>query len=173
MPANGSFTSPEDEAFFSAIGRLVISWAHLEAGLQATIEIMHFSLGGAQHEQTLPRALNKKLAYLRRSVKRIAGNEFAEPWIAFFDDVAHESDQRHDIIHGCIIQHAEATGAAKAIRVIHERERTKLRHVGLSTISILQAANRAQKLAGRALLFPDAVREVSSGHTEQQRAPDR
>ncbi len=173
MPVDGSFTSPEDEAFFSAIGRLVISWAHLEAGLQATIEIMHFSLGGAQHEQTLPRALNKKLAYLRRSVKRIAGNEIAKPWIAFLDDIAHESDRRHDIIHGCIIEHAEATGTAKAIRVIHDRESTKLKPVELSTISILQAANRAQKLAGKALLFPAAVREVYSGHIEQPRAPDR
>ncbi|MGJ0503280.1 MAG: hypothetical protein ACR65X_05925 [Methylocystis sp.] len=162
MPADGSFTSTEDEALFSAIGRLVISWAHLEAGLQATIEIVHFSLEGAHHEQILPRALNKKLAYLRRAITRIAGDEIADPWLAFFDDVARESDQRHDIIHGFIIQHAEATGAAKAIRVIHERERTKLKPVELSTISILQAANRAQKLARRALLFPMAVHEFCS-----------
>ena len=173
MPDTDKFTSPQDEAFFSAIGRLVVSWAHLEAGLQATIEIIHFSLGGAQHEPNIPRALNKKLAYLRRSIKRLVGEQVAQPWIAFFDEVAKESDTRHDIIHGAIIEQAEAAGIAKTIRVIHGKGRTQLKHVEISTIYILQAAIRAQKLAGKVLQFPSAVDGALEAHTRQQNEQDR
>jgi len=34
-----TFTSKEDEEFFGAIGRLTISWVHLELGLDCMVEI--------------------------------------------------------------------------------------------------------------------------------------
>ena len=35
-----TFSSPDDEEFFGAIGRLTISWAHLELGLDCMVEIL-------------------------------------------------------------------------------------------------------------------------------------
>lgn len=160
MPTDGLYTSDTDEAFFSAIGKLVVSWAHLEAGLQATIEIVHFSLKDVLHEQSLPRPLNKKIAYLRRSVKLLLSETEATPWLKFFDDVARESDVRHDIIHGFIIEQAEGTGAANAVRAIYEKNGTRLKKIDLTTSTILQAAIRAQALASKALAFPAAVHDA-------------
>jgi hypothetical protein len=63
------FTSPEDRDFFAAIGRLVISWAELESGLEAMIDIVHEHMGGKEIDSERPRALNRKLSYLRKFVR--------------------------------------------------------------------------------------------------------
>jgi len=41
------YTSREDEAFFAAIGRLVLSWGHVEAGLDMFVMVLHNLLGGS------------------------------------------------------------------------------------------------------------------------------
>ena len=50
MSYMSEYTSPTDEAFFGAIGRLTISWAHLEFGLDCMVEIVHHHFGGEEVE---------------------------------------------------------------------------------------------------------------------------
>jgi hypothetical protein len=98
-----AFKSPEDDAFFAAIGRLTISWAHIESGLDAAITVVHSVLGGDKIEPELPRMLQRKLKYLRASCNKIpALASYKASFPIFADAVQSASDIRHNLIHGSI-----------------------------------------------------------------------
>jgi hypothetical protein len=66
------FTAPEDEAFFAAIGRLTIAWAHLELGLDWLVRIIHHNLGGRERIAAIePISLKRKLDYLRTAFRSL------------------------------------------------------------------------------------------------------
>jgi len=66
------FTSPEDEHFFAAIGWLTISWAHVEAGVDFAIDVIHRCLGGIEIEREMPRtSIYRKLRYIRKWSNRL------------------------------------------------------------------------------------------------------
>jgi hypothetical protein len=56
------YTSREDEDFFAAIGRLVLSWGHVEAGLDMFIMVLHNVLEGRRVEPVIPWALQRKIS---------------------------------------------------------------------------------------------------------------
>jgi hypothetical protein len=77
------FTEPADEAFFAAIGRLTISWAHIEVGLDWLVRIAHHDLGGYERiEAEEPISLKRKLTYLRKAFRTL-------PELAAFADRFH------------------------------------------------------------------------------------
>jgi hypothetical protein len=63
----GTFTSEADEAFFGAIGRLTISWGHLELGLDCMVHILYHGFKGNTIEREIPRNLQRKITFLRSS----------------------------------------------------------------------------------------------------------
>ena len=97
----------------AAIGRLTISWAHIEAGLDFAIDVIHCCLGGA-HIEPLPRtALSRKLTYIRKWLKTAPSEPtFQTSIAALMDAIEAAANTRHDIIHGFIVEHAEGTGEA-------------------------------------------------------------
>ena len=70
MSGTGTYTSKADEDFFAAIGRLTISWAHLELGLDLVVDITHRLKLSKELEK--PRALQRKISYMRASVKQMS-----------------------------------------------------------------------------------------------------
>ena len=66
-----TYTAPEDEEFFAAIGRLVISWGHLEIGIDCMVETMYHGFDGAKIERKIPRPLQSKLTFLCKAFKQL------------------------------------------------------------------------------------------------------
>lgn len=119
------YTSREDENFFGAIGRLTISWAHLEFGLDCIVEIIHHGFGGKMIEPEIPRALQRKITYLRAAFKNLPfelPQDALQGYLNLFDQIQTAAQTRHDIIHGIIIEYAERSGEATMARVIRNRE---------------------------------------------------
>jgi hypothetical protein len=107
-----TYTGPADEAFFSALGRLTISWAQIELGIDLTVTILHYSLNGQELEREMPWSLKRKLKYMRRCFNglRIHGKAFEllAPTIeALAGEIDAASEFRHDLLHGFALSHPE------------------------------------------------------------------
>jgi hypothetical protein len=147
-----TFDSPEDETFFGAIGRLAISWGMVEAGIDYAVLIIHGPLDGANMEADRPRALKRKLKFLKRTSKELAVlNPFTERTADLADRIAAASEARHDIIHGTVIEHIERSGEAKLMRLIHDDPVPRGKRINVTTNSILEEASKANKLAAEML----------------------
>lgn len=142
------FTSPEDEKFFGAIGRLTISWSHLELGLDTGIYLIHHYLGGKDREKELPRALSRKLKYFKRALEHLPISDQDLPkYRGLITNIQDASDTRHDIIHGAVVSHEEGSGEAKLVRLIYKDTGWDAKSIDATTQSILTSARDAQELA--------------------------
>jgi hypothetical protein len=161
----GTFTSKADEEFFGAIGRLTISWGHLELGLDCMVHILYHGFKGDMIEREIPRSLQRKITFLRSSWKRQPiGVDGINGYLRFLDRVQTAAQTRHNIIHGFVIEQAESSGEAIMVRVIRDRDGgIEKRRFDVTTIDILRAANEAQDLAGRALYWADEVHNFIRG----------
>jgi hypothetical protein len=136
-----------DERLLAAVGRLVVTWAHLEFALDAMILFVYRG-GYNEHEPELPRALNRKLDFLRGVFNKgqLAQAE-KESHLAFLDAVAVESVTRHDIIHGYPRHHPSDDGEAKLTRLLINKTGWQERHVTITIASVTEATARAQRLS--------------------------
>ena len=151
----GTYTSPADEAFFAAIGRLTISWAYVETGISFLIEMIHHSLNGEERvDRVKPISLTRRLTYLRKAFRTL-------PELASFQDgfgnlattIEAESETRHDIIHGFVLHHEEGTGRATLLRQLSGNPPG--RKVDVTTEDILRCAIRMNKI--RSIEFATSV----------------
>jgi hypothetical protein len=157
-----TFTSKEDEDFFAAIGRLTISWAHIEAGLDMSIAVIHPNLGGSRIEPDAPRtALSRKLRYIRKWAKTVPEPTFRESASALVDEIEKAAELRHDLIHGFIIEHAEGSGEVEMIRMLRTTAKPcDPKRYKVTTVQILKAAVQADKLAGRSLRMGTGLQDL-------------
>jgi len=163
-----TYTSEADENFFGAIGRLTISWAHLELGLDGAVFEIHRAFGGRDIETELPRSLSRKLAYLRTWVKQIEalGGENADGFLGLLDSIETSSQTRHDLIHGIVTEMEEGSGKAEFKRLLHTGGRPKVREFSMTTVDILRAATEAQRLSGKTLLWARELQKFVSERTQ-------
>lgn len=155
----GTFTSDADEGFFGAIGRMTISWGHLELGLDCMVEVIYRLFKGNTIEPEIPRSLQRKITFLRSAWKNqpIAANGI-NGYLKFLDRVQTAAQTRHDIIHGVVIEQVERSGEAIMVRAVRGRDGEIVkRRVHVTTVDILRAAREAQDLAGRILYWTDEV----------------
>ena len=158
-----TFSSPEDENFFGAIGRLTLAWGHLELGLDCTIHILHHAFGGNKQAKDIPRALNRKLRYLRNWVKQtLPDQEAVTGYLSFLDAIEKSSQTRHDIIHGAVVEHMEGSGEANFKRLLRNSDTVQFREFTMTTEGILQAAIDAQRLGGKALWWSNELQKFVS-----------
>jgi hypothetical protein len=160
-----TYTTPADEALFAAIGRLTISWALLEAGLDYSIIMLHKELGGDKIEPEMPWALKRKLKYIRKCFNRIDGlTQDRETVAKLLDNIDTASEARHDIIHGVATSHPEGATQVGMVRLLRGAETITAKHYTFTTKEILRRAADANKLAGltlalaqwlKALIWPE------------------
>lgn len=168
------YTSKQDEAFFAAIGRLTISWAYIEAGLDISIDVIHRCLGGSRIELQAPRtSLYRKLSYIRKWAKTVPEPIFRESAQVLADAIEKAAETRHDIIHGFVVQHVEGAGEAEMIRLLHgSTPPARQKRYRVTTTQILKAAVEANKLGGRSLRMGTGLQElVAVLAKEAQRPP--
>ena len=155
----GTFTSNADEGFVGAIGRLTISWGHLELGLDCMVEVLYRGFNGNTIEPEIPRSLQRKITFLRSAWKSqpIAANGI-NGYLKFLDRVQTAAQTRHDIIHGVVIEQVKRSGEAIMVRAVRRRDGEIVkRRFHVTTVDILRAAREAQNLAGRILYWTDEV----------------
>lgn len=158
----GDFTSLEDEHFFGAIGRLTISWAHLELGLDIMIFLAHHMLAARHRDKEIPRALGRKLKYAKHLIRHLPIAPADLPTFeGLIDKIQDESDIRHDLIHGAVIEHEEGSGKAVLTRLIHQKTYWDQKTINADTISILKAANRANSLSNPIFAIVNVLQEIS------------
>jgi hypothetical protein len=140
------FTEPEDEAFFAAIGRLTISWAYIEIGLDMLIRVAHHDLGGdKQIRKDTPTGLKRKVEYLRKAFRRLPElAAFADRFAPMADEIIAASDQRHDIVHGFVVQMISGTGTAAMVRIMPSDGKPK--PFVVTTVDVMRAAVRASNI---------------------------
>jgi hypothetical protein len=150
------FPDQRDVMFYAAIGRLAVAWAHLETGLDMMIEIVHRGLGGANMDPERPRALQRKLRYLRKFMRATAMTDpEREPYDRLFREIEQQSEFRHDIIHGMVVEFATSEGEAQLMRFLHEKGDLSKKAINVTTTSIMEAAVQAEKLGLQTLRWTD------------------
>jgi hypothetical protein len=169
-----TFTSKEDEEFFAAIGRLTISWAQIELGLDCAIDIIHRFLGGQEIDPETPRtSLYRKMKYIRRWAKTVPEPTFRNSIPDLMDAIESAAEARHDIIHGAVIEQEENTGEAKMVRLIHSAMKpVDKRYYNVTTVEIMRAAVEAGKLGGRSLALGTGLQDLISVLAETPKQSD-
>jgi hypothetical protein len=156
-----AYTSKEDEEFFGAVGRLAISWAQVELGLDLAIDIIHHYMGGQHVETKAPKlSLSRKTEYIRRWAKKVPEPTFREAVPKLMGQIEAASEIRHDLIHGVIIEQQEGSGEAELVRLIHSATGTERKYFKTSTVEILRAAVGAGKLASRSLHLGTELQKI-------------
>lgn len=140
-----------DEKLFAAVGRLTVTWAHLEFALDCMIAIIHGLMEGSRHEKALPKQLAERIKYLRRAFNRLGIPDADRPrYDKFLDDIEREAVTRHDIVHGFPIYHPSDSGEAQLVRLkIGKTKWDEHRQVTISIESVMASVDAAQALAGR------------------------
>lgn len=142
-----SYNSREDEDFFGAIGRLAISWAHLEFGLDCMVEFLYYACDGKAVEPEIPRALQRKITFLRAIFKTIPiGEEATQDYLSLLDRIQTAAQDRHDIIHGVVVEMVERSGEAKMVRPIRNKDSVTKKEFKATTKSVMEAARDANNL---------------------------
>jgi hypothetical protein len=155
-----TFTSKEDEAFFAAIGRLAISWAQVEAGIDGAVAIIHQCFGGKHIETDPPRtSLYRKLRYIRKWAKTVPVPIFQESAGVLMGEIEKAAELRHDIIHGFMVQKEDGSGEAEMIRLIRGPTFDNQKRFTVTTVQIMLAAAEASKLATKSIRLATGLRE--------------
>lgn len=165
------YTSPADEAFFAAIGRLTLSWGHIEFGVDAIVAILHWNLGGAKTERVMPWALKRKIRYIKAYFRRqMPDSEITTRMCELLDEVGRASEDRHDLVHGFTVEHPEGAGEAKLVRLLRsETGKFTQKHVHVTTAMVLQHAVAANKLGTRVL---EVTLALAQGITQEANQPN-
>jgi hypothetical protein len=136
--------SKKNEDFYGALGRLTISWARLELGLDCAVDVVHNVLGGNNINPTAPKtSLYRKTEYLRRWAKTVPEPTLRDATPILMDEIEGAAETRHDLIHGVIIKMEAGTGEAEMARIIHSRGASKppfeKKYFKVTTLDILRA----------------------------------
>ncbi len=167
--AMSNHTSPADEAFFAAVGRLTLSWGHLGIALDSMVEIMYHGFGGREIEPEMPRQLQRKITFLRKAFKKLPiGQKAIQGYLALFDQIEAAAQTRHDIIHGAVIEYAERSGEATMVRVTRHGERVTKKRFKVTTRSIFKAAIDAQKLGSKVFYWLNEFHAVAEKLLQQR-----
>jgi hypothetical protein len=153
-------TLPLPEHFLAAIGRLSLSWAMLETGLDYMIIVIHHKYGGSHLGLELPISLKRKLAYLNAafsSIPQLASHK--THYVDLRTKIKAAADGRHNVIHGIVIKEmaAERPAEVELVRFLVEGDRLKERKVTLTATDVLGQAGHARDLAFTLLTVTKAL----------------
>jgi hypothetical protein len=145
-----TYQTPEDEFLFGSIGRLTISWALLEAGLDGIITIIHHRVGGKTIEADMPWMLKRKIKYIRKCFSRLDPlKPYSTDVPSLLDEILNASEMRQNIIHGVAMDHPEGATTLKMAKLIRGGEFYEAHHFEVSSTEILASAVAALRLSTR------------------------
>jgi hypothetical protein len=162
------FGNKKDDDFFGAVGRLALSWGHLDLGLAGMTHLLYYLFKGREITKEKPKALGRRITFIRDIVRRLPlEDEHRARYFDFANQVEVAAEKRHDIIHGAVVEHLDGDGKATLVRIVPKTG--EIRHHTATTKSVLVAAVEANKLAGFAFTF---IEELQSVLQELRLQPD-
>ncbi|MGA7577536.1 MAG: hypothetical protein ACLQUW_15840 [Desulfobaccales bacterium] len=93
------------QPLFGALGKIVYLWANIEMSLDFYIcaIFFHFDRKNIADKLEIPRTLNMKLKFLKKSFRNIPQlTPFKDLMLPLIQQIADLSKNRHDIIHGAL-----------------------------------------------------------------------
>jgi hypothetical protein len=169
--------SKEDDDFFGALGRLTISWARIEFGLDCAIDVVHQFLGGKNITSTAPKiSLYRKIEYLRKWGNTVPEATFRDALPPLLTEIETASVTRHDLIHGVIIKMEGGTGEAEMARIIHHHKSARppfeKKYYKFTTGEILRAAVAADRLSTRSIAVARGLQDLLPVLAQILKKPD-
>lgn len=155
-----------DTEFFAAIGRLAVSWARIECGIDFAVQVIHHHQGGAEVvEPEAPWSLDRKLKYLRRAFNKIEEFNAAKDIIgSLTDDIRVASERRQDMLHGFVLHNQDGATGIRMARLLRGGEPFANKRFEVTTDEINKWANEASLLGTRA---NDIGAAFAKAHLEQ------
>lgn len=84
------------------LGRVVMVFGPLELFLDCIVSIIFLRFAGNKIEDELPRSLKRKVAFVKKSLRRIADlKPLLESAMPLLIEISNLAEQRHQLIHGC------------------------------------------------------------------------
>lgn len=142
--------NPDLDRFIDAVGRLTLSWATLELGLDICALAVHRYHREARTDPELPRALGRKLRYLRKAFETLPEMASArESFLKVMDDIEKSAEVRHDMIHG-IVNEVLPDGI-KMTRMLREADGYRPKQFTVTVTDILREAVRVNNMGSLVL----------------------
>jgi hypothetical protein len=133
----------------------------LEAGIDLSVFVTHRALGGDSIRKKRPRGLADKVEFLEAAAEALdALTPLRDRIIQICRAVSAAAENRHDMIHGFVVEHVERSGEARLIRFIHEHPTPKERHIKVTTESALTSANNTNKLAAKMIGVAEQIKDI-------------
>lgn len=162
-----------DEKFFSAIGRLVLAWSHVECGLDYSVIIIHDKLNGKSIATSLPVSLSRKLEFLRKAAHKIPElNNYKKRICDLAVEIKACSDTRHDVVHGFLSSHPLAKAdEAQMVRIVFSGDNHSYKPVKFTAEEVLETAKEFQYIASKTIGL--AVDLMNSFAPKEDEKPSR
>jgi hypothetical protein len=148
----------QQDQFYGCIGRLVVSWGHLEIWLDFSIAVIHNNLEGKTLQDEKPRFLDAKLKYLRKAARDLpALAPHRKELLKLADDIEAAAIMRHDLVHGAVAGHPNSPTEAEMLRLMRKKHQPPFKIFKVTTHQISKAMLDAQGIAKRVMEFFIAI----------------
>jgi hypothetical protein len=156
-------TDAEAQNLFAAIGKIAVAWAFVEHGLEQCVAIAYRRCGGNKLSNQVPRALSKKIDFMRKAFRRLAAlAKFQPEGLALLGRIQQSSEDRHAVIHGALSGIVEGENAFIFARIDAEPQFHKVIRSPFSVESLEEKGDSMMALALDVAQFArDMVRDVT------------
>ena len=142
------------EEFYAAIGRFVLTWAHLEICLDLLVLKI---VKTPERRAKLPHQLGDKIALIRSEIKGLTTDQQISI-TEVLDEISSYADTRHDFVHGGMIVDLIEQGVITVTlgRLLQPSRRPRRKPVKVTPPEIKVISDRIWELAGRLLDLAEA-----------------
>ena len=131
-----------------SVGQLILSWSFIEVSLDQWVAIIYQGGGGQKIEREIPRAINRKIKFLRRCFKSIAALEpFAEEATNLLGSAKELSGIRHIIVHGYPSTYDPDTQTVTFVKLDAGRDIHRVNETPLTFAQLLDAGGKCLDLS--------------------------
>ena len=144
-----------------SVGQLVLSWSVVEVSLDQWVAIIYQGVGGKQIEREMPRALSRKIKFLRRCFKSILALEpFAEEATNLLGRAKELSSIRHTVVHGYVSKYDPDTQTATFVKLDAGKEIHQINITPLTFDQLLGAGGKCLNLSTDFTKFTKRLTDV-------------
>ena len=131
-----------------AVGQMVLSWSFVEVSLDQWVAIIYQGVGGRNLAEEIPRALTRKIKFLRRCFRNIAAlDPFAEEATKLLDRAKEISEIRHTVVHGYISKYEPHTQTVTFVKLDAEKDIHRRFEIPLTFPQLLDAGGKCLDLS--------------------------
>jgi len=148
-------------AMCADLGHILLNWSGAEQSLDMCVTIVFQRLPESHKwEGELPRALNRKTAFLRKAFRNIAAlNEFSALGIATIDQMDTLAKDRNDMIHSALASAESINGQWHFLKFDYGSEIHTARPVAFSQADFHEAGKEMMGLAESVQLLAGRLRK--------------